>query len=86
MLLSGHTHVDNSNTSDGVLSVVTTCDSRYTGVSIDSNRVIGTVNEQAFDVFSINYTNKEINATRIGYGSNRVFDYDPTSETFGLIT
>lgn len=75
MLLTGHTHYDRSHVSDNVLSVVTTSDARYTGVQIDSNRVEGTVSEQAFDVFTIDYDTKTINATRIGYGSDRNFTY-----------
>jgi hypothetical protein len=75
MHLAGHAHYDGSHVSDNVLSVLTTCDARYTGVSIDSNRVIGTVAEQAFDVFTIDYDTRTINATRIGYGADREFTY-----------
>lgn len=75
MHLVGHSHYDRSHVSDNVLTVVTTSDARYTGVSIDSNRVIGTVAEQAFDVFTIDYDTRTINATRIGYGSDREFTY-----------
>jgi hypothetical protein len=75
MHLAGHAHYDRSHVSNNVLTVLTTCDARYTGVSIDSNRVIGTVAEQAFDVFTIDYDTRTINATRIGYGSDREFTY-----------
>lgn len=75
MHLAGHGHYDRSHVSDNVLSVMTTSDACYTGVSIDSNRVVGTVTEQAFDIFTIDYDQHAISATRIGYGADREFTY-----------
>ena len=75
MHLAGHVHTDESNFSDGVLSVNTTCDARYTGVSVDPNRVVGTISEQAFDVFSVDYDARTVKTVRIGYGSDRSLTY-----------
>ena len=73
-ILSGHCHKDASHVSNGVLSITTTCDAYYNN---DPNvtRTQGTITESAFDVFSIDTTNKTIKTVRIGGGSNRGWNY-----------
>ena len=69
--LSGHSHVDESDVDDnGVLCISTTCDARY-----GSGRTLGTITESAFDVFSIDTTDKTIKTIRVGYGENRGWNY-----------
>lgn len=68
--LTGHAHTDESHVANGVLSIVTTCDALYPRPS-----AYGTVNEQAFDVFCINKTNRTIKAVRIGSGNDRNWTY-----------
>ena len=81
-VLTGHTHIDGSlTTSGGVLCICTTTDSYaqnyelVSGTSTLSPRTRGTTDEQAFDVFQFDFTNKKIYCTRIGYGSDREFEY-----------
>lgn len=73
--LSGHFHADGDvRTSGGMPIIATTCDAwrnEYSSLS----RTKGTVSEQAFDVVSIDKTNRKIYLTRIGAGTDRVFDY-----------
>lgn len=66
--LCGHSHIDESVETNGVLSIETTCDARF-GKTSDS------VNEQAFDVISIDTQAKTIKMTRIGLGNDRTFNY-----------
>jgi len=70
--LSGHSHVDESDVDDnGVLCISTTCDARY-----GSGRTLGTITESAFDVFSIDTTDKTIKTVRIGAGLDRGWNYE----------
>ena len=72
-VLSGHKHIDYSSTANGFLTIGTTSDAVY---STDGyNRQIGTISECAFDIVSIDTTNKVIKCTRIGAGSDRTFSY-----------
>lgn len=71
--IAGHAHKDLNNTQDGVLTILTACDSWLSDDGI--TRTPSTITENAFDVFSIDYTNKTIKTTRIGAGSNREFTY-----------
>ena len=59
--ICGHQHLDASDDSDGILEIVTTSDAYH--------------DTQAFDVFTFDFDNQEINAIRVGYGSDRVFNY-----------
>lgn len=72
-VISGHRHIDGYSVENDVLNIVTTCD------CIDSKdgygRKAGTINEQAFDIFCINYDTKKIKTVRIGAGENRSFTY-----------
>lgn len=71
--ISGHEHEDLSNVSNNVLSIVTTCDAYYQDDGYGAT--VGTVTEQAFDVFCIDYDAKSIYTVRIGRGSNRSWTY-----------
>ena len=73
--IAGHSHADsNYNLSDGTpVIVTTTCNAGGEMGGLD--RSIGTINENAFDVFSIDTTNHKIYVTRIGAGSDREFTY-----------
>lgn len=81
-MITGHTHIDGSLvTAGGIPCICTTTDSYALNYELVNNtptltpRTIGTVNEQAFDVFQFNFTDRKIYTTRIGYGSNREFNY-----------
>lgn len=71
--ISGHEHADGNSVDSGVLSIVTTCDALYQDDGYGG--IAGTITEQAFDVFSINYDTGKINATRIGRGNDREWTY-----------
>lgn len=66
--ISGHMHNDLYNIDDNLLSICTMCDAMY-----GSGRIKGTITEQAFDVFTVNFKNKTIKTVRVGYGSDRSF-------------
>lgn len=72
--LSGHTHDDRYLYSDGFLSVVTTCDAHYTDDGYGAT--VGTITEQAFDVFCIDYDAETITAVRVGRGATRKWSFD----------
>lgn len=89
MMLCGHSHTDTcmvctgydgsatyeagtTASSNSVLCVFTTCDTRH---NKEEQMTLGTTNELAFDLFSIDKTNRKINTVRIGYGNNREFTY-----------
>jgi hypothetical protein len=74
-IIAGHTHVDimTKTPTKKIPIFVTTCDkySPWIDNGVDqepwlSNRVEGTITEQAFDVFIVDKTNRQINAVRIG--------------------
>lgn len=69
--INGHTHTDDSYFSDNVLSIVTTCDAYYQDDG--HGAVVGTITEQAFDVFCIDYDSETINAVRVGRGYSRAW-------------
>ena len=72
--ISGHSHADESHVSNGVLSISTTCDAYYKDDG--HGAVAGTVTEQAFDVFCIDYDAETITAVRIGRGVSRKWSFD----------
>lgn len=72
-ILSGHSHVDQSSYKDGVLSITTTSDARYSDGGWA--RKPQSYTSPAFDVVSIDYDKGTINTTRIGGGQDRVFSY-----------
>ena len=71
--IAGHEHRDLHHIKNGVLTILTASDAWLSDDGIE--RVPGTITENAFDVFSIDYTNRTIKATRIGAGSDREFSY-----------
>lgn len=72
-ILAGHNHVDQSSFKDGVLSITTTSDARYSDGGWA--RKPQSYTSPAFDVVSIDYDKGTINTTRIGGGQDRVFSY-----------
>lgn len=72
-ILAGHSHVDQSSYRDGVLSITTTSDARYSDGGWA--RKPQSYTSPAFDVVSIDYDKGTVNTTRIGGGQDRVFSY-----------
>lgn len=76
LVVSGHLHEDYSGSlSDGTPVVITTSANAGAGSEQGEDRTIGTVSENAIDVFSVDTTNRMIYVTRIGYGNDRSFAY-----------
>ena len=91
-VITGHTHIDGYLISEGdTLCIYTTCDCWSRAGEVQDGSVVtvprptGGIDEQAFDVMQFDFTNKRIYCTRIGAGSDRVFDYDPDSDSFGEV-
>ena len=73
---SGHTHNDTVTTDFGIPIVTTRCDGNEENDStLYAEKVIGTVTEQSFDVFTVNKATGRIYATKIGAGDDRVITY-----------
>ena len=70
--VGGHWHKDLCQLRDGVIAISCESDSL---VSIPDGK-IGTTDEQAFDIFTIDKTAHKIHITRIGRGTDREFAYD----------
>ena len=70
--VGGHWHKDLYQIRDGVIAISCESDSL---VSVP-NGEIGTTDEQAFDMFTIDKTAHKIHITRIGRGADREFTYD----------
>lgn len=74
-IIGGHSHDDyDTTTTGGIPIILTTCDSNQQEQG-GLTRTAYTTNEQAFDVVTINYSDRKINLTRIGAGEDREFDY-----------
>lgn len=75
--IAGHTHWDFDKRTTGNIPVIFTTTDNAGAERSESGlvRTAGTISEQAFDVFSIDKTNKKIYATRIGAGTDREFSY-----------
>lgn len=71
--ISGHSHSDGYHVDNGILGITTTCDAAYTDDG--EGMVLGTITEQAIDVFFIDYENQQIKTVRVGRGSNRGWNY-----------
>lgn len=67
--ISGHGHMDESETSDGILYIGTTM-AAYGTDQEGNSRTLNTENETAYDVFCIDESNN-IHAFRYGYGEDR---------------
>lgn len=76
-IVSGHAHRDDSNFERGVLSISTICDAAYNDDPKfkELPRQRGTINEQAFDIMTINPALQMIKAVRIGQGKDREWSY-----------
>jgi len=76
---SGHMHADyHYKASDGwgVDIITTRCDSaNENNTNLLNERIIGSITEQSFDVFTVNTKTHTINATKIGAGSDRTIYY-----------
>ena len=75
--LSGHRHQDEYSVTDGVLSIVHTCDC-YSGYRPQGNyfgRVPGTITEHAVSFFSIDFDSRIISMIRIGAGESFHWKY-----------
>lgn len=83
-ILAGHSHVDQSSHKDGVLSITTTSDARYSDGGWD--RKPQSYTSPAFDVVSIDYDKGTINTTRIGGGQDRVFSYVNQGEEINVLS
>ena len=75
--LSGHAHIDETHVDNSVLSIGVLCDAAYNDDPQykDKPRTKGTINEQAFDIVSLDTTNRTIKLVRIGQGNDREFNY-----------
>lgn len=75
-VLCGHKHRDgNIQTTGGIPIIATTCDAYAQDKDEErATSALGTVNEQAFDVVTIDKNANKIYLTRIGYGEDRSFD------------
>lgn len=71
--ISGHNHVDADSTTSGYLSIVTTCDALYQNDGYGATA--GTIREQAFDVYCIDYDTFTVKTVRFGRGNNRNWVY-----------
>lgn len=81
-MITGHVHIDGSLVTTGGIPCISTTTDSYAlnyelvdGTPTLTPRTKGTANEQAFDVYQFDFTNRKIYATRIGYGSDREFTY-----------
>ncbi len=71
--ICGHNHVDNDAVKDNTLFIST---SSSAPLQDDVwKRVVGTVDEELFDVFVIDKDNKKLKAIRVGAGKDREFNY-----------
>ena len=84
VIFTGNDTVVSSGTYSGtgipVISV--TCDANndpYLSSAVLTARASGTVNEQAFDIITINTGDHTISMKRIGYGFDRVIQYNTIS-------
>ena len=72
IIVAGHIHTDMDwTTQGGVPVVLTDCDS---ALRTASTMVFGTVDEQCFDVITLDYKNDTAKFVRIGRGEDREFD------------
>lgn len=72
-VVCGHMHIDLSYSVGNYYFIATTCDNPQRIFS-KHDRAVGTIKENAFDVFHINTSTKTVSVTRIGGGAG-----DPTS-------
>jgi hypothetical protein len=73
-VLGGHLHKDRQKYENGILHIVTTCDSPYSQDGI--KRTEKTINESSFDACLIDVNNKVLRFVRFGAGYNRTYHYN----------
>lgn len=71
--LGGHRHEDSVKYESGITIVETTTDASYENYKKLGFR--GTVNEHAFDIFTVDKSKRTVSVTRIGRGKDRNFVY-----------
>lgn len=72
----GHYHADDITVRNGVTYITTLADCMSVwDIKGVPQKTVGTVSEQAFDVATVDRTNRRVNLTRIGAGSDRSFTY-----------
>jgi hypothetical protein len=76
--IGGHTHIDSINLSTAGIPIVVTDTDSYRTASEDYPYVVGTDQEQCFDVVTTDYTNSCARFVRIGRGVNRAVHYAVT--------
>ena len=75
-VIGGHMHKDMDwSTSDGIPFILCDCDNGARSSNTDYPYVKGTITEQAFDVVTVDYSNRTIKCVRIGRGANRNFSF-----------
>lgn len=75
-ILGGHTHYDLDWSSEkGVPIIITDSDNGVRSHNADYPYQKGTVNEQCFDVITIDYTKRTVKCVRIGRGADRAYTY-----------
>lgn len=80
-VIAGHAHIDYNVQTDGRIPVIgTDCDGRQ---SLQWPTTVGTINEQAFDVITIDYVNKTIKCRRVGRGKSRIIHYEAIEMAVG---
>ena len=71
--VGGHRHKDYVKTKFGITIVETTSDASYENYKKLGLR--GSVGEHAFDIFTVDKSNRRVSVTRIGRGEDREFVY-----------
>ena len=72
----GHYHADDITVRNGVTYITTIADCMSVwDIPNVPTKEVGTTSEQAFDVVTVDRTNRRVNLTRIGAGSDRSFTY-----------
>lgn len=72
-IFGGHSHYDYaSKTTSGIPIILIDCDARQTETG--NNQILGSVNEQAFDVVTVNYKTNTVHCTRVGRGTDRTIE------------
>jgi hypothetical protein len=73
--IAGHEHVDRILSEDGIISVCTRTDSCKNANGVIPPHELGTITEQAFDIFTVDKKRNKVYVTRVGFGEDRQFDF-----------
>lgn len=75
-VIGGHVHNDITwNTPNGIPFILSDCDNGRRTKNTEYPYVKGTITEHAFDVVTIDYTNRTIKSVRVGRGIDREWSY-----------